>query len=278
MKTTHIILAAVLAATSAVQAAPAEHKLPAPMPEFMSQEQLTKWQADRIAKAQARKSVETAAKQANSATSAFYTGKPFLSETGAYAFQFRNYDPVLTRWTSADPSGFPDGPNNRVYVNNLVMVSVDPKGMDIIHVNDPIFAAGLGHSGAIIGDATNGYTYHSYGGGFLGSSGVSYDTANGETFSTLNGALNYATGKCNYTQYEGWNSTPEEDTAARAAFAKSAGEDYNGTTRNCADAVKAALDAAGISYDGKTSLSATQFFNLNKPPLGGADFFEIVRE
>ena len=115
MKTTHIILAAVLAATSAVQAATAEHKLPAPMPEFMSQEQVTKWQADRIAKAQAKKSAETAATQASSATSAFYTGKPFVEETGSYAFMLRQYDPELNRWTTLDPSGYSDGPNNSAY-------------------------------------------------------------------------------------------------------------------------------------------------------------------
>ncbi len=115
MKTTHIILAAVLAAASAIQAATAEHKLPAPMPEFMNQEQLTKWQADRIAKAQANTSVETFAKQANLSTSAFYTGKPYIAETGSYGFMFRQYDPELNRWTTHDPSGYPDGPNNSAY-------------------------------------------------------------------------------------------------------------------------------------------------------------------
>jgi RHS repeat-associated protein len=81
----------------------------------MSQEQVTKWQADRIAKAQAKKSAETAATQASSATSAFYTGKPFVEETGSYAFMLRQYDPELNRWTTLDPSGYSDGPNNSAY-------------------------------------------------------------------------------------------------------------------------------------------------------------------
>ncbi|MCK9589724.1 MAG: hypothetical protein M0Q93_10250 [Terrimicrobiaceae bacterium] len=128
MKTTHIILAAVLVATSAIQAATAEHKLPAPLPEFMNQEQVTKWQADRIAKAQAKKSVETAATQANSApsTSAFYTGKPYVESLESYSFKYRNYDPELKRWTTADPGGFPDGANNHYYACSLW--ECDPTG------------------------------------------------------------------------------------------------------------------------------------------------------
>jgi len=53
MKTTHIILAAVLAATSAIQAATAEHKLPAPLPEFKTPEQLAVWRKEMAAKAAA---------------------------------------------------------------------------------------------------------------------------------------------------------------------------------------------------------------------------------
>jgi len=58
-----------------------------------------------------------AAKEANSApsTSAFFTGKPYVQETGSYSFKFRQYDPKLSRWTSADPSGFPNGANNWCY-------------------------------------------------------------------------------------------------------------------------------------------------------------------
>jgi RHS repeat-associated protein len=47
----------------------------------------------------------------------FFTGKPYLEETGQYLFLFRHYDPELARWTTADPSGFPDWPNNYLYCN-----------------------------------------------------------------------------------------------------------------------------------------------------------------
>lgn len=98
----------------------AEHKPPAPLPGFMNQEQLKKWQADRIAKAEAKRSAAAAEKQANfeSTPTDFYTGKPYLEETGTYLFKYRQYDPELSRWTTSDPSGFPDGPNTNKYLSN----------------------------------------------------------------------------------------------------------------------------------------------------------------
>ncbi len=86
------------------------------------------------AKAQAQKEIATAkkareAQQASAATGKnlqseignqqlFFTGKPYLEETGQYLFLFRHYDPELARWTTADPSGFPDWPNNYLYCNS----------------------------------------------------------------------------------------------------------------------------------------------------------------
>ncbi len=121
MKTTHIVLAVIIAATSAVQAATSEHKLPAPLPEFKTPEQLVKWSEEMTTKAAAADAL--AAKQANSAfknVAAFFTGKPYVEETGSYAFRFRQYDPEFSRWTSADPSGFPDGANRYVLGGNPV--------------------------------------------------------------------------------------------------------------------------------------------------------------
>ena len=86
------------------------------------------------AKAQAQKEI-AAAKKAREAQQAeqpatrhsspatppqevFFTGKPYLEETGQYLFLYRHYDPELARWTTADPSGFPDGANNHVYLGD----------------------------------------------------------------------------------------------------------------------------------------------------------------
>lgn len=45
----------------------------------------------------------------------FYTGKPYDMDSETYTFKYRNYDPEVNRWTSMDPTGFPDGPNNQYY-------------------------------------------------------------------------------------------------------------------------------------------------------------------
>ena len=62
-------------------------------------------------------------------SSFFYTGKPYDADLGAYTFNYRNYDPQTTRWTTTDPSGFPDGANNFIYVNNRICDAVDPEGL-----------------------------------------------------------------------------------------------------------------------------------------------------
>ena len=144
-----MILAAIIAATSAIQAATAEHKLPAPMPEFKTPEQLVVWRKEMAAKAAAADAM--AAMQANSEPSAFYTGKPFLSETGSYGFMFRQHDPEHCRWTTIDPSGFPDGANNNIYVINPIcqmdifgLNSAYSSNVDIQPVQFSISKAALG--------------------------------------------------------------------------------------------------------------------------------------
>jgi len=61
----------------------------------------------------------------------FYTGKPYDEDLQAYHFLYRNYSPTQARWTAADPSGFPDGPNQWLYVNNGVMNKVDALGLSM---------------------------------------------------------------------------------------------------------------------------------------------------
>jgi len=143
------LLATFLAASSALHADSTQNKLPFPMPDFMSQSQVVAWQKDRIAKADAARASQAAASRPStidSSTSSlnsgvptplappqgsgaarssqsnqlppvagFYTGKPYLAESGSYAFKYREYNPETARWTTVDPSGFPDGANNRLY-------------------------------------------------------------------------------------------------------------------------------------------------------------------
>jgi len=80
--------------------------LPAPLPEFKSKAELQQI-------AQARQA--TAATKSATENGAFYTGKPYDADSGGYLFKYRNYDPEMIRWTTVDPSGFPDGVNNNRY-------------------------------------------------------------------------------------------------------------------------------------------------------------------
>ena len=63
----------------------------------------------------------------------FYTGKPYDKDLGAYTFNYRNYDPSTIRWTNADPSGFPDGANNFIYVNNNPLNGSDFDGLKVYY-------------------------------------------------------------------------------------------------------------------------------------------------
>ena len=79
----------------------------APLPEFKNEKQLAEWRAEKASEAtsQGYAAEETA----------FYTGRPYLASSGGYAFKYRSYNPELARWTSEDPSGFPDGANQNIY-------------------------------------------------------------------------------------------------------------------------------------------------------------------
>ena len=50
--------------------------------------------------------------------------------TGLDNFGFRYYDSILGKFITRDPSGYPDGPNNYLYVNNNPINSIDPLGLD----------------------------------------------------------------------------------------------------------------------------------------------------
>ncbi|MFV0415357.1 MAG: RHS repeat-associated core domain-containing protein, partial [Chthoniobacterales bacterium] len=58
----------------------------------------------------------------------FFTGKPYSEEIGGVIFKYRNYDPEINRWTTLDPSGFPDGANN-YYMAGTPTRSFDPLGL-----------------------------------------------------------------------------------------------------------------------------------------------------
>ena len=92
----------------------------APLPEFKNEKQLAEWRAEKASEAISQGYAADA--------SAFYTGKPYLASSGGYAFKYRSYDPEVVRWTSEDPSGFPDGVNGHMYVP-VPTCGFDPDGL-----------------------------------------------------------------------------------------------------------------------------------------------------
>ena len=143
-----------LIALTAILTHTAHGALSAPMPAFKTASQLATWRAEMAAKPTSHGD--------SAEESAFFTGKPYIDASGAYAFKYRSYNPELARWTSEDPSGFPDGANSMLYVNNSVMNSYDPNGLWSEHVHSTLtvqWAKSIKfstHDADIIGNACNG--------------------------------------------------------------------------------------------------------------------------
>ena len=108
-----------------IQASVTEHQPPAPLPEFRTLEQLAKWRAETTAKTSAQEAPRLSTLDSSTP---FYTGKPYLAESGSYAFKYREYNPEMGRWITVDPSGFPDGANNRLYAA-VPTSQMDPLGL-----------------------------------------------------------------------------------------------------------------------------------------------------
>jgi len=121
---TKLTLALVALITSSALAA-----IPKVLPEFKNEKQLAEWRAEMAAKAESEPSKLDVRRSTLDVPPAFYTGKPYIQSTGSYAFKCRNYNPELARWTSEDPSGFPDGANCFSYVNNRTSSYFDFMGL-----------------------------------------------------------------------------------------------------------------------------------------------------
>lgn len=103
------------------------------LPEFVRPERYSSFQ-------EGDKAIRTTGQSSLRETgAAFYTGKPYDMDSDTYIYRFRNYDPSVVRWTSLDPSGFPDGANNNIYVGNPTSY-FDPNGLEQnqIYINPSI--------------------------------------------------------------------------------------------------------------------------------------------
>ncbi|MGJ3243895.1 MAG: RHS repeat-associated core domain-containing protein [Opitutales bacterium] len=72
-------------------------------------------------------------------------GKPYDEDLQAHVFPYRNYSSALGRWTSADPLGFPDGPNRHFYAP-VPTVGLDPLGLDVYLTSHSVASSSSGGS------------------------------------------------------------------------------------------------------------------------------------
>ena len=85
-----------------------------------------------------------------------FTGKPFIKELASFVFPHRLYSPELSQWYTTDPSGYPDGINNRIYVSGDPVRAVDPTGLAQSSVSCEVLPLGVGTS---VGSVEVFYTY-----------------------------------------------------------------------------------------------------------------------
>jgi RHS repeat-associated protein len=142
MKPKYIAVVAALAAI-VVQSA-----LAGSLPEIMTPEELRALRAGQIARA-----ATAQADVAKSETPTLYTGKIIDADSGGYLFKYRNYDPEMNRWTTVDPSGYPDGANNGLYINNSITNAFDPTGKQITLYQKPV-------AGQLIPQSVHSYIYY----------------------------------------------------------------------------------------------------------------------
>lgn len=95
--------------------------LPAPMPEFQDYNSSTKVTASTT--------IQSPKSSKSQQSSIFLSGKPYESEGQAFLFLYRSLLPDSARWSTADPSGFPDGANNIAYIDNSPTNAIDFQGL-----------------------------------------------------------------------------------------------------------------------------------------------------
>jgi len=119
-----------------------------------------------------------------------YTGKPYSKELGAYVFNYRNYDPQTSRWTTPDPSGFPDGANNQVYTATPT-TDFDPNGWDVQDYTEDKFQVDSKHNWDVKAQFTVTFTPTSapIAGGNARATGDGDNTDSGKTYSFADGSI-----------------------------------------------------------------------------------------
>jgi RHS repeat-associated protein len=68
--------------------------------------------------------------------SGLFTGKPYIEGLEGFIFNYRTYRADDLRWTSPDPTGFPDGKNNLAYGGSNPVTNIDPTGSNFLHFDN----------------------------------------------------------------------------------------------------------------------------------------------
>jgi len=88
---------------------------------------------------------DTIAQQTGSVNNPFgFTGRPLDPDSGLIYLRARYYDPVLGRFTSADPIGYQGGINLYIYAKNNPLRFIDPSGENPEEIVRALISGGVG--------------------------------------------------------------------------------------------------------------------------------------
>ena len=212
-----------------------------------------------------------------------YNGKELDRTHGLdwYDYGARNYDAALVVWNGVDELSEKYYPFSVYgYCQNNFMNALDKDGKDVVVLLAPRGAGGAGHMAILIqnpdgrwalwsknGTPDNMHAYgkeggkntkyHNNRGGSLDGNESSYQTI--EDFFNSKKDNPKKDGMPEYTEGYKMSTTKEQDEKARTAIEEELNKDYDVLSSNCAQAVQAALKAAGLN-PGKGILPKKQVY------------------
>jgi RHS repeat-associated protein len=188
-----------------------------------------------------------------------FQGREYLNELGIYDFRARMYHPGLGRFLQKDPIDFAGGDANLFrYCGGDPVNKSDPSGLDVVITLQEAtgFARSFDHIGLGVNTtATQGF----YGSNQFDLNGmVGHIKSDNASSDQILGSITIST-------------TPAQDAIIAGVFSQFDGTTYGFPDRNCATAVAAALQAAGLKFD-PSNIPYTLFNNLVKayPPGHGS--------
>lgn len=209
----------------------------------------------------------------------FYTGKPYDAAAEAYSFAYRTFDPEIVRWTSADPSGFPDEANAGGY-HSVPTSELDYAGLVTISwtYSDEV---SVGATSASITTATQGTVKAVKVGNcwvamvdkaysFNGTGTVTLPKV-GESFTYDGNTANFdQTFHDTTAQHEGWHVNHNNNSAGKTYTALESWS--SGYSSNMFKTQSRALDAGKADFAAALGLAAGkfgEFYNLSGGHSGG---------